>query len=334
MFTICVKKPADWKISRFFLFTLFVFSHSSTADQPSPFLSRNLSPFSLIYGLPSASSAQLLESQHSRWISSINISNTLNVQTADNDNLLIDIETWQLSFLYDYAFKEGWMLRLQLPYIIHSGGHMDSSIDAYHQLLSLPEGKRPYFSDDQIDVRYMQNNTLQLEIDNKQNSIGDISIQLAWQAQQTKDTAASYWLSLKLPTGDSDKLTGSGGTDIAAWTSMNYRLVDTRWLYGQAGLLYMSSSDVLQSMQNHWAVFANAGIKFEPWKNIALKAQFDMHSALYDSDIRFLGDILQVTFGGSYQLNKKHKLDFSMTEDIHRTASPDAIFNFSWWVKY
>jgi len=316
------------------LFTLFIFNSASLADQPSPFLSRNLSPFALIYGLPFASSAQLLSHQQSRWISSINISNTLNSQTGNNDSLLVDIETWQLSLLYDYGIKENWMLRLQLPYIIHSGGFMDSPIDAYHDALSLPEGKRPYFPLDQIDLRYIQDNVLQLEIDHRQESIGDIAIQLAWQAQQSRDSAISHWFSLKLPTGDADRLTGSGGIDIAAWSAMNYRLNTTRWLYAQAGLLYMSDADVLQSIQNNWAIFANAGVRFEPWKNLELKAQFDMHSALYDSDIRFLGEVLQMTFGASYQLNKKHQFDVSITEDIHRTASPDVIFNFSWWLKY
>ncbi|VAW68862.1 hypothetical protein MNBD_GAMMA10-1176 [hydrothermal vent metagenome] len=121
---------------------------------------------------------------------------------------------------------------------------------------------------------------------------------------------------------------------MAAWAASSYRLSETRWLYGQAGLLYMGNSDVLQVIQNNWAVFANAGIKFEPWQNIQLKAQLDMHSAFYDSNIEFLGDVIQLTFGTSYIINPKHQIDFAVVEDILSETSPDVNFNISWWVGF
>ena len=331
------KKPAAFKVSGLFFILLLTFSlttlsQSAFAEHPRPFLTRNQSPFSLIYGLPLATSAQLLPSGKSRWISSFNISNTLNSQANKNDSLFIDIETIQLNLLYDYSFKTNWMLRLQLPFISHSGGILDSAIDSYHQALNLPEGQRPGYPRDLIGINYTQNNTPQLNIDSSQKSAGDLSIQLAWQAQQSESHAISYWLSLKLPSGDSEKLTGSGATDISAWTSMDYRISRSNWFYGQAGLLYMGDSKVLQSIQNNWAFFGNAGIKFQAWDRIALKAQLDLHSAFYDSDIEFLGEVIQITFGGSYAISQKHKLDFAIAEDIKNAASPDVNFNISWWI--
>jgi len=176
--------------------------------------------------------------------------------------------------------------------------------------------------------------TTTFSLNSPQSSVGDVSFQVAWQAQQSTQSALSYWLSLKLPTGDARKLTGSGGTDIAAWTAGNYRLTGTRWIYGQAGLLFMSDGDVLKNSQKNWALFGNAGIKFQPWDALAFKTQLDFHSAFYDSDIEFLGDVIQLTFGGSYAINKKHKIDFAVVEDIKNGASPDVNFNISWWVSY
>jgi len=317
---------------------LLIVNSNCYASHPSPFLTRNESPFSIIFGLPLASSAQLLDKNQSRWISSFNISNTLNAQAKNtgnnNESLLIDIETWHINFLYDYNFKENWMLRLQLPYIVHSGGFLDSTIDTYHQTLGLPENIRPDFSHDQIDINVTLNNESLVNINNKQSSLGDISIQLALQAEKSEQSALSYWLSLKLPSGDTDKLTGSGGTDLAMWTSMDYLLTGSRWLYGQAGLLYMSDSDILKNIQKNWAAFANGGIKLEPWSNLELKAQLDFHSAFYDSELEFLSHVLQLTFGVSYAISKKHKLDFAVAEDIKNSASPDVNFNISWWINY
>ncbi|VAW70246.1 hypothetical protein MNBD_GAMMA09-1590 [hydrothermal vent metagenome] len=334
---LLLEKPAVFKISGFFYLSLFIlcmasFNKPLLAEHASPFLTRNQSPFSLIYGLPLASSAQLLEKNNSRWISSLNISNTLNSQSAANEKLLIDVETVQLNLIYDYSFEKNWMLRLQLPLVKHSGGFLDSAIDSYHQALGLPEGLRPGFPRNQIDIDYRLNGIQPLNISSQQQSIGDISVQLAWQAENTDSAAVSYWLSLKLPSGDESKLTGSGATDIAAWSSMDYRISGAIWLYGQAGLLYMGNSDVLRTIQKNWAVFATTGMKFRPWQSVELKAQFDMHSAFYDTDIDFLGDVVQLTFGGSYHINRKHSIDFAVAEDIVNGTSPDVNFNISWWI--
>ncbi|RDH83018.1 MAG: hypothetical protein DIZ80_12205 [endosymbiont of Galathealinum brachiosum] len=326
------KKPADCKISGFFLLLFFTLSNNSFAQHPSPFSTRNESPFSLIYGLPLASPAKLLENNQSRWISSFNISNTINSQTSNSENLFIDIETWHVNFLYDTNLKENWMLRVQLPYIVHSGGFLDSPIDSYHQALGLPENIRPDFPHEQINIDYNLNNQNQVNINSRQNALGDISFQLAWQAHLTNRSALSYWLSIKLPTGNEDKLTGSGATDVASWASMSYRLTDTRWLYGQGGLLYMGDSDVFTDIHKNWAGFANAGIKFQLWNEIELKAQLDVHSALYDSKLDFLNQVIQLTFGGSYTINSKQKLDFAIAEDIKEGSSPDVNFNISWWI--
>ena len=328
------KKTASCKTSGFFLALLFFTSHNSFAEQPSPLLTRNESPFSIIYGLPLASSALLLNNNDSRWISSFNFSNTINAQSNSNENLFIDVETWHVNFLYDYAFKENWMFRLQLPYIVHSGGFLDSPIDSYHQALGLPEHIRPDFPNDQIDINLNYNNFTLTDINSRQQSLGDISLQFAWQAEHSEQHALSYWFSLKLPTGNEDKLTGSGATDIALWASVNQGLTETRWLYGQAGLLYMGNSSAFSKLQNNLAVFGNAGIKFQAGKDVELKTQLDFHSAFYDSDLDFLSHVVQLTLGGTYNINKKHKLDFAVVEDILNTASPDVSFNVSWWIYY
>lgn len=322
-------KPAACIASGFFLIFFSLFSTYSSADTHEPFATRNQSLFSLIYGLPVASPAELLTSGQSRFTSSLNITNTLNIQSSNNEQLQVDIETWQLKLVFDLGLSSNSMLRFQLPYIAHSGGLLDSPIDNYHQALGLPEDLRPGFPHNQLLVIYEQNSE-QLRLDQRQQQIGDISIQLAWQHSQTEDMSLSYWLGLKLPTGDASAYTGSGHLDLAGWAAASYRLKDTRWLYAQAGILYMSDTDTLKSIHNNWAGFANLGMKFEPWQKLQLKAQFDMHTALYDSQLEFLGHVVQLTFGGSYLPNKQNSFDLAIAEDIQSGASPDVTFNLSW----
>ena len=226
------------------------------------------------------------------------------------------------------------MLRVQLPLIAHSGGIFDSLIDTYHQTFGLPEGLHPNFPYDQIAITYSQNNVTQIDITNRKKDLGDIAVQIAWQSTRSNSMAISYWSSLKLPTGNYRNLTGSGGTDIAIWAAMDYQLKDTRWFYGHAGMLYMHNNKVLNDIHNDWATFASAGIKFQPWNSIELKAQLELQSAIFDTDIKFMGHVYQFTFGGSYLINNKQQLDFAVAEDIRPGASPDVNFNISWWINF
>ena len=312
----------------------FLVFTSAIAQPASPLLTRNQSPLSLIYGIPYASPARLLELNKSQWISSLNISNTLIEQKGSNDNLLIDLETWQLSLLFDYGFTENWMLRIQLPMIAHTGGILDSSIDKFHQVFNLPEGLRPFFPQDEITINYRRNNSNIINISSNQKDIGDISLQLAWQEKKSNTMAVSYWSSIKLPTGDYKKLTGSGSTDIASWGSVDFQLNSNHWLYGQLGLIFMHNNKVLNDIHKKWAIFSNFGIEFQAWQPITFKAQIDFNSALYDTNILFVGDVYQLTFGGSYLYNEKNKIDFSIGEDIKTSSSPDVSFNISWWINF
>ena len=329
-------KPAGVYSSGFFLGLLItaisltaIPASESQANQASPFLTKNQSPFSLIYGLPLPSQARLLTPGQSRFTPSLNISNTLNFEKRGQEALLLDIETWQLNLIYDLGIADNWMLRVQLPFIAHTPGLLDNPIDAYHQALGLPENLRPDFPQNQLHIQYSSSLASSLNIEQRQKSVGDISLQLAWQQYNNSNGALSYWLGLKLPSGDEKSLSGSGYTDIASWLAINHRLSDTRWLYGQAGILYMSGSRVLSNMHNNVAAFSTAGIKFEPWENLELKMQLDMHSAFYDSELQFLGDIIQLTFGGSYRF-RQHQFDFAVAEDIDSASSPDVNFNISW----
>lgn len=294
---------------------------------------RDQNPFALIYGLPHATAARLPETSQG-WIFSLNGSNQLIYHTSLEAELLVDLETWQLNLFYDYQLKENWLLRLQLPLISHGGGFMDAPIDRYHEITGLPRDIRPAFADDLIQIRYSENQLSLLEINQRQKGLGDVALQLGWQADKSSESALSHWLSLKLPSGDSEKLTGSGGTDLAFWSALDYRLSSASWFYGQAGLLYMGNGEILQHLQKDWAAFTTAGITFQAWPDIELKAQFDIHSGLYDSELKYLSEAVQITFGGSYRINPQQSIDFAVAEDIQAGASPDVNFNISWWVYY
>jgi hypothetical protein len=311
---------------------LFYFSNS-TADSSSPFLSHNQNPLVMIYGLPLPTAAKIIAANTSHLSASLNVSNTINVEASNNESLFVDAETYQLNLLLEYGLNKSWMLRFQLPLVAHNAGFLDSWIDDYHDLLSLPESIRPLHPIDRLQINYQLSGNTLVNIQQRTSGIGDISMQLGYQATTEKDFNISYWGSLKLPTGEAQQLTGSGSTDLAFWLSTDAGLKHNRWLYASLGIMYIAGSEVMPSIQKNTVLFATAGFQMQPWESILLKLQLDSHSAFYRSEMEFLGDVLQVTFGGTILLASS-SIDIAISEDILPQTSPDVTFNISWKIRY
>jgi hypothetical protein len=328
-----VQNPVSHLTSGVFYCLLFIAGGAhmaKAADSPTPFYSRDQNPLVIIYGLPTPTPARILRPGQSRLVSSLNLSNTINGENDGSESLFVDVESYQLNLLYDHALNAQWMLRLQLPLIRHSSGFMDDWIDDYHDLLNLPENIRPDYPNDQIDIRYSDGGIQQLSLQQDTSGIGDVSLQTAYQARASDDGNLSYWISLKLPSGDSARLTGSGSTDLALWLAADQNLVDDLWVYGNLGIVLMSDSEVLPQRHNSSALFASAGLQLHPWQPLLIKFQFDGHSAFYDSANEFLGPVIQLTFGGTLILSPVSELDIAVAEDIQSGASPDVNFVFTW----
>jgi len=317
-----------------FLFCyLFFYSNSSKAETAIPFLTHDQNPLVMIYGLPLPTSAKILPQNQTRLSASLNISNTIIAELNAHESLFVDAETYQLNLLLEYGLSKNWMLRLQLPFVAHNSGFLDSWIDDYHDLLHLPEHIRPLHPNDRLQINYQLNGTPLINLQQRTSGAGDVSIQLGYQAKAENDLHISYWSSLKLSTGDAQKLTGSGSTDLALWLSADMGLKNNKWLYGNLGIMFMSDSDIMQLIQNNTVLFANAGFQMHPWKKILLKFQFDSHSEFYDSNTKFLGPVVQLTFGGTV-LFESSSMDIAISEDIQNQASPDVTFNLSWKMNF
>ncbi len=324
---LCFKKPADKFISGFF-YACIVYSPHNFAYPGTPLLTRNNGTFAAIYGIPFASPARLTDVTVSRLISTLDIQSTALIQGTQDEDLKTDIETWSVNLFYDYSLNDNWMLRAHLSYYAHTPGLLDSPIDDYHQALGLNEGARPQLPQDQLEVSYQDSQGTNVLFAQRSQAIGDFSIQFARQLLNTALASQSLWFSIKLPTGDASRLQGSGHLDLAGWLSTRH-LFSNVTVFTQAGLLYMSDTDVLPERHNNWAAFGNLGVGFIAWDKLELKAQLDLHSALYDSQLRFLGNSSQLSVGASYPINNAQQFDFVISEDIVHGRAPDILFQFA-----
>jgi len=90
---------------------------------------------------------------------------------------------------------------------------------------------------------------------------------------------------LKLPTGDSDQLHGSGSTDLALWLSAGsaFPLPTGHFvIYGAAGLLGMTEGKIFKGLNSETLSASVAfGVGWDPFSWLALKIQADAHTPFY-----------------------------------------------------
>jgi len=137
---------------------------------------------------------------------------------------------------------------------------------------------------------------------------------------------------LKLPTGKSSSLHGTGSTDLALFLTgaMNRA---TEWgtlgVYGSAGGMVSSDGDLLSKQRENLIGFGAAGIGWSPADVIAFKVQMDLNTACYrDSNLDELSKTaLMVTLGGTVRLSGDYLLDIGLSEDLAVATAPDVTFH-------
>jgi hypothetical protein len=301
---------------------------SSTTVAAQPFPTRDLNPLLAGFGLPSALPARVTGDSWS-IATDLNWASTSLVQRADSELLVVDAETREARVTIGRSWSNGFAAQLQLPYRYTGGGVLDDAIDSWHDFFSLPEGARSTMPTDRIRIVYQHAGATLLNIDSSVSGLGDASLDFGYSLRSTSATAAAAWLSVKLPTGDADQLTGTGATDVSLSIAGEHGLSENWSVFGQASVTRLGEGDRLSALQRDvvWSGFA--GVGWRAWRGLQLKAQIDAHSAVFeDTDLDFLGDAVVLTFGGDYRFASGWQFDVAVSEDIAVESASDVVFVF------
>lgn len=297
-----------------------------------PFTVSNRNPLVQVFGLPPARGAQLRAADTWTVDGRLEIANSFSRSTPGREKIVIDAETYRGELGLQYGFSENWELGLRVPWIHHDGGWMDGFIEDWHDFWGLPNSNRDKYPRDRLDIRYLDGDRTVLEFDDSDGGIGDVSLDLGYRLPAGAGGDWSLRGGIKLPTGDSDKLSGSGAAD--AYLGLYHsrpQLFGSQSLalHLAAGVLLLGDGDLIDSRQEDAAVYGNLGLAWRLHEAFALKAQLDGHTAVYDSNTRELGKgSAQLVFGFSWQPATRWQLDFSMAEDIYVDTAPDIVFQF------
>jgi len=322
-----MKRSIQIAVAVMFLLAAF----ATQAAEVRAFHNINQLPFKQIFGLPTLDNSPLTEAGKWRLNFIGNISNTYNIASGQHETLTNDLETFRGSLVASYGLRNDWQLSVEVPYTSHDGGFLDDFIYEWHDFFGMPQNGRTKDNSDQLDVSYLSG--VSFELPGPERGVGDIRFNVA-HSRPWKDRTLILSTELKLPSGDFDKLTGSGGVDFSAGITLNdpttledYRIT----LYGGlAGVLLGDIDGELAAVQKNFVFAGRAGIGWQATRLIQFKLQLDAQTAIYDSDLKEMGDpAFQLVMGGSLTFTDDVYIDISVAEDISTSTAADVAFQLA-----
>ena len=307
---------------------------TAVAQEIVPFATSNQNPLVAIFGLPAAAPATILEAGRTTVEFRSDIASSCSSNANSRESILLDGETYRFTLAARRGIGRNLEIGMELPYVMHRQGFLDNFIKNWHDFFGLPQGDREDLPEDQLDYRYSRNGEEKLSLTDESEGLGDLRLTAGWQLlRQDRPAKKSLALraSLKLPTGDKDKLLGSGSTDLALWLSGSTTGGhDSIALYGAVGALFLSDGDIIADQQNHLVGFGTLGIGWQALASLNLKLQIDAHTAFYDdSDLDELSESAQLNIGGTLAVTEATDLDIAVGEDIVVDSAPDVVFHIA-----
>ena len=291
-------------------------------------------PLTGIFGFPESTESGILTArgQHG-WDASLIIASHSIEEIRGVEELRLDGETTRLALNYRYGLAEKLDLSVEVPYLWHRPGALDSLIDSWHKLFGLPEGERADQGQDLLEIFYSDSPASALNVTQNAAGVGDVRVLLGWSLSEKENSHTALRFGVKLPTGDGHKLLGSGGTDYSLGIAS-----DVVGLWGRPGLSgfyranvsYLGKPDFLTDRYNDLVGQLSFGLGLKAHRNIDLSVQSRIRSAVYNSDIENLGKAsVLLVFGAICKVSNRYRLVLSVGEDIKPESVPDIAFQIA-----
>jgi len=316
---------------------IFSFPPFLPAVEITPFYTQNQSPVIQIFGLPSIGEPSVVPARKTDLRLIMDLANNFVEDRSQRESILPDGQSTRISLDARYGISRNFEVGLAIPYIIEGGGFTDGFIDWFHNTFGIAGGGRDHAPKNRLLYQYQKDQRVLLKVDDSSHGIGDIQLMGGFQLYQSAvkpSRAVSLRTSLKLPTGDSQPLHGSGSTDLSLWITAGEDFrpgIGHMTLFGAGGVMGMTDGDVLKDQQRNWVGFGVLGLGWSPARWIAFKIQANGHTSFYkDSELEELNSSsVQLTIGGTLAFSNNISLDLGVTEDLLDRASPDVVFHLA-----
>ncbi|MDH3764021.1 MAG: DUF3187 family protein [Gammaproteobacteria bacterium] len=254
---------------------------------------------------------------------SLFVTNDFQKRDRGNESLIIDVENYRYELDLSHR-NDKWLTHVNIPLMANRDGELDGTIEDWHDFFGLPEGKRPDYPRDQVNIEYRRDGVVEYSQTEASEGLGDIAISVGYQPTG----ATAYFAGIELPTGSASDFSGNEAIDIAFWLTHEARINAAANAYGMLGISFPGDDGNLEGLTADHIWAAQLGIDYRFWDDFVATAQLDMHTGAIDgSALRAFEESYQILLGlGFLRLFDNHRLDLFFTEDILVRSAPDITF--------
>lgn len=320
-----------------YLLALLLTCAGPAAAQEVLFDVHNQHPLIQVHAPPAAGERAAIAPGQWRWDFALRLNNN-SIQEGDAaaERIVLDGETYRTALTVSRGLRPGLALAATVPLVAHSSGFMDGFIIDWHDLWGLSNERRDGFANNQLDFSYVREGTERVSLRESARGLGDVRLDLDWHLRAADRGGRSLVLrgGVKLPTGSSDRLLGSGGTDLSLQLLSSDHRALAAWnlsLAWSLGALWLGDSDVLDTMREDLVGLASAGLRWRITPRFQAGMQVDLHTAMYDSGLRALGQgSVQLSTGFGMRLRGGSLVELAMIQNLRTDTTPDFGLYFGW----
>ncbi len=320
-------RHSSFGCSLFLASTLLMQFTQAQESVASPLLIRNTSPAALLFGAP------VMRSSADSLTLSVDRGNIFSGDLGDNSLVAFDGETTLTHLSYNQTFADVWSWGVDIPWVSHDGGFLDSFIDGFHDSLGFGSGGRDLVRRDRLFYTVQVDGETVVDLRHSEQALGDVRLYLGRSLLDSPHRSLVVHGLVKLPTGSVDSLSGSEAMDAGVW--LEYGQVDVFGLSrlsltAMIGGMVLGKGELLPQLQRNFMPVGHVGFGYQVHDRVQLLMQADAQGAPFDVDLSLLGRTsMQGTLGGRVFFKPSLWLDLGVVEDLYSNSSPDVIFHLS-----
>ena len=199
-----------------------------------PFMQRDQFPVRMLFLGLRPESGHLLPRRSIQWAVQFDYANTYastfpvgdtliaddyyRAAPADEYRLYVDTESLRLSVDLDWRVASRLQVGMTLPFLKHGGGFLDGVIEGFHGAFNLSNGGREWAPRNDYGVFVVRNRRFWIRsVESTAFRPGDLVLRMKTPLNLGRDGFdLAFAGAVKLPTGNLETLTGSGGWDLQA----------------------------------------------------------------------------------------------------------------------
>ena len=294
------------------------------ADEPpaDAFPLRSHNPFLQVFGLPSFRTHELVAANGINFEIGYDVANDDDDADRVGEFLLIDTETETFNLSLRRRFGERFELGLEIPYVSHSGGYLDNLIYNFHEVIGISNSQREG-PNGEFRLLFEKEGVTQLDLASPVSGMGDAQVTGAMKLGKVTLRGG-----VKLPTGDAQKLTGSGAVDVSLGVHAGgmTTLFDRDLAFsGFIGVLALGDGDIMPDLQRSAVPYGGIALRWRATSRLSLSTQLYAQGPYFDVNLDEVGGTpIQLAFGGDYHFPRQRLLlRVAIAEDIAAGAAPD-----------